>query len=141
MIVYEDKYFNISLKNNILKYVITFIDSEVPDINLLYKCRDKLQILFDTISNNNKNFYQVFIMNNINISSVLSFKTCIQIMCDFFRNNEHTIKENLILNVILLDNTIIRSAMDLAFYTYTPIKPVHFIKTNNEIKKYISTYN
>ena len=76
-------------------------------------------------------------MNNINISSILSFKNCIKVMCDFFRGNESIIRKHLILNVILLDNTIIKSAMDLAFYTYKPLKPVHFIKKTEEIKKYI----
>ena len=141
MLVYKDKYLNITLHNNILKYIINFSEILNPDVDLLLVCKNKLQILFDTILKNNKDFYQVFIMNDINISSILNFKKIIEIMCNFYRSNEIVILNNLISNVIVLDNTIIKAAMDLAFYTYKPLKPVHFIKNENEIKKYISTYN
>ena len=137
--LYTDNYIEISLDKNKLMYTI-YSTEQLPDMDSVLKIQENLNIFFSTISKTNKKFYQIFIFNNIRISSLLEFTDRVEVMVKFFRSHYNLFFKQLLCSIIVLDNSVIKNTMDLTFKIIPPTKPVHFIKNKDEIEIYLDKY-
>jgi hypothetical protein len=137
--LYIDEFLDIKLDKNKLIYTIYTVN-KLPDIDTILKIQNILTIFFETLSKSNKQFYQIFIFNKVNISSLLNFTDCVEIMTAFFLKQHLLFKKLLLCSIMVLDNSLIKNSMNLIFKIYTPTRPLHFINDKNEIEDCINIY-
>ena len=131
MYILDEDYLQIEVKDDKLIYY-SEIDI-IPIETEFKKITDALLNYFSAIEKKKKSFYQIFKIDNASISSIYNYSTVISWICTFFRTQHPIFDKYLRCTVIIIDNSFIKTSINLVLSAYKPARPVYFITDLNEL--------
>ena len=78
-------------------------------------------------------FYQIFNIDNASISSIYNYSAVISWICNFFHTQHDIFEKYLRCTVIIIDNSFIKSSINLILKAYEPTRPIYFIMDLDEL--------
>jgi len=138
MYILDEDYLQIEVKGNKLIYYseIDIIPTEIQ----FKKVTEALKNYFAAIEKKNKNFYQIFKIDNATIASIYNYSTVISWICEFFRTQHPIFDKYLKCSVIIIDNLFIKTSINMVLSAYPTARPVHFITDLNELDGLLNSY-
>lgn len=127
-------------KHNKCKILKCIVDMEqtFPDRDSIENYKKIFEATYDTFKESTIMFYHLFIFKNVGVRCIIGLSDVLSEMIDFFKQFKDVFENYLECNIVLIDNIILRNALNLALVTYKPVKEIYFIKEENEIDNYIN---
>lgn len=138
MYILDEEYLQIETKENKLIYYTDI--NIIPTEKQFEKIKTSLINYFTAIEKTKKNFYQIMKIDNATVSSIYSYTTIIQWICNFFSTQHHIFDKYLKCTIIIIDNVFIQGAINLVLKAYQTSRPVHFITDLDKIDDLLALY-